>query len=341
MAKLSAMTKVHAYAALGPGQPLVPWTYEVDALQPHEVLIRVRACGICHSDIHMIDNDWRMSRYPLVPGHEVVGEVIEHGAAVSDLKPGTRVGVGWQRSSCGRCDDCMRGQDHLCNEITGVITHGYGGFASHLIVDSRYCFALPAELPTEAAGPLMCGGITVYSALRAAGMGSGLRIGVIGVGGLGHLAIQFASRLGNHVTAFTTTEAKAQEASQLGAHEAILVQDGKPTQRPAYPLHIVLNTVPAPLPVEVYLDLLRSDGVLCYVGVTTVPLTVPLWPLLVKRRRIMASPIGSRATIREMLELAAQFGIRPRVETFPLAEAQQAIAKVRQNAVRYRAVLLV
>jgi len=143
------------------------------------------------------------------------------------------------------------------------------------------------------------------------------------------------------VTAFTTTEAKAQEASQLGAHEAILVQDGKPTQRPAYPLHIVLNTVPAPLPVEVYLDLLRSDGVLYYVGVTTVPLTVPLWPLLVKRRRIMASPIGSRATIREMLELAAQFGIRPRVETFPLAEAQQAIAKVRQNAVRYRAVLLV
>lgn len=335
------MTTVQAYAAMGPGRPLEPWSYEVQSLKAGEVLVRVQACGICHSDVHMIDNDWQISRYPLVPGHEVVGEIVECGPGVTHLTPGMRVGVGWQRSSCGRCDDCLRGQDHLCDESTGVITHGHGGFASHLVIDGRYCFPLPPELPTEAAGPLLCGGITVYSALRAAGMGSGMRIGVIGVGGLGHLAIQFASRLGNHVTAFTTTEAKAQEAARLGAHDAILVRDGKPDHRPARPLHIVLNTVPVPTPVDAYLDLLASDGVLCYVGAPTAPLTVPVWPLLVKRRRIMGSPIGSRATIREMLELAALFGIRPQVETFPLAEVNQAIEKLRQNAIRYRAVLRV
>ncbi|MCS7089973.1 MAG: NAD(P)-dependent alcohol dehydrogenase [Verrucomicrobiota bacterium] len=332
--------RVNAYAALGPAQAVVPWSYEINDVQPHEVLVRVLACGICHSDVHMIDNDWGFSRYPLVPGHEIVGVVESVGAHVQTLQTGQRVGIGWQRSACGHCEDCLRGQDHLCDESTGVITHGYGGFASHVAVDARYCFPLPESLPTESAGPLLCGGITVYSALRAAGMGSGLRIGVVGLGGLGHLAIQFASRMGNHVTAFTTTEAKAYEASKLGAHDAILIRDGRPVRRPPRPLHIVLNTVPAPTPTDVYLDLLGSDGVLCYVGAPTTPLSVPLWPLLVKRRRIMGSPIGSRATIIEMLENAAAFGVRPMVETYPLARVNDALERVRRNVVRYRAVLL-
>ncbi|NGO39677.1 NAD(P)-dependent alcohol dehydrogenase [Limisphaera ngatamarikiensis] len=334
------MTQVEAYAALGPGQPLVPWSYEIQQLQPNEVLVRVRACGICHSDVHMIDNDWGFARYPLVPGHEVVGEVVAVGPLVTHLSPGMRVGIGWQRSSCGQCEDCLRGQDHLCDQSQGVITHGHGGFASHLAVDARYCFPLPNELPTEAAGPLLCGGITVYSALRAAGMGSGLRIGIIGMGGLGHMAIQFASRLGNHVTAFTTTEAKAREAAQLGAHDAILIRNDQPSRRPDRPLHIILNTAPVPTPVEPYLDLLASDGVLCYVGAPTAPISVPIFPLLVKRRRIMGSPIGSRATILEMLENAARFGVLPRVETFPMSKVNDALNRVRQNQVRYRAVLL-
>lgn len=332
--------KVNAYAAHAPGQPLQAWSYETPPLQAGEALVRVLACGLCHSDIHMIDNDWGITHYPLVPGHEIVGEVVEAGSAVTHLRRGMRVGIGWQRSACGQCEDCLRGQDHLCDESTGVITHGYGGFATHVVVDARYCFPLPDGLPTEVAGPLLCGGVTVYSALRAAGMGSGLRIGVIGVGGLGHMAILFASRLGNQVTAFTTTEAKAREAAELGAHEAILLRDGKPSGKPARPLHVLLNTAPVPIPVEDFLELLGSDGVLCYVGVPTAPLAVPLWPLLVKRRRIMASPIGSRGTIMEMLENAAVFGIRPRVETFRLAQVNEAIARVRQNAVRYRAVLL-
>lgn len=334
------MTKVNAFAALAPGRDLVPWSYDLQQLQPGEVLVRVLACGICHSDVHMIDNDWGIARYPLVPGHEIVGEVVELGPGVTHLSVGMRVGIGWQRSACGHCEDCLSGNDNLCDQNQGVITHGYGGFASHVAVDSRYCFPLPPALPTEAAGPLLCGGITVYSALRAAGMGSGLRIGIIGVGGLGHMAIQFASRLGNHVTAFTTTEAKAREAADLGAHEAILVREGQPVQRPARPLHIILNTAPVPTPVEPYLDLLRSDGVLCYVGAPTAPLSVPLWPLLVKRRRIMGSPIGSRATIFEMLDNAAFFGVLPKVETFPMAKVNEALARVRNNSVRYRAVLL-
>lgn len=332
--------KINALAVREKGQALAPWSYEAAAPQPHEVLVKVLACGICHSDVHMMDNDWRMATYPLVPGHEVVGVVLETGAAVRHLKPGTRVGIGWQRSACLQCEDCLRGNDNLCDHSTGVISHGHGGFADHLVMDANFCFPIPADVATEHAGPLLCGGITVYSGLRHAGMGSGLRVGVIGLGGLGHLAVRFARALGNSVTVFTTSPDKAEEAAKLGAHDAILVRDGQLSRPPAKPFHILLSTVPAALPCDLYLNLLSGDGVLCFVGVPGAPVSVPVFPLLVKRRRIMGSPIGSRAMIREMLENAARFGVRPIIETFPMSGANDAIAKVRNNSIRYRAVLL-
>jgi len=331
--------RIHAFAAPQPAQPLTPWSYESDGLQPDEVLLKVLACGICHSDVHMIDNDWALSTYPLVPGHEVVASVVERGSHVQHLEAGTRVGVGWQRSACLRCDDCLRGDENCCDRNTGVITHGRGGFADHFVMDSRFCFQLPDELPTDFAGPLMCGGITVYGGLRAGGMGSGQRIGIIGVGGLGHLAIQFAARLGNEVTVFTTSEDKAEEATRLGAHEAILVRQGRFSRKPGRPFHQILSTAPAALPCEPYLGLLATDGVLSFVGVPSEPLSVPVFPLIVKRRRIVGSPIGGRALMNEMLELAARLGVRPIIELFPLAEANAAIAKIRANTIRYRAVL--
>jgi uncharacterized zinc-type alcohol dehydrogenase-like protein len=331
--------KVQAYAALERGQSLTSWSYESQRLQPDEVLLRVRACGICHSDIHMIDNDWQISHYPIVPGHEVVAEVLEIGSSVTHLRAGARVGVGWQRSACLHCPDCLKGDENLCAASTGVISHGRGGFADHLVMDSRFCFALPDDLATNVAAPLLCAGITVYAALRAAGMRSGQQIGIIGVGGLGHLAVQFASKLGNRVTVFTTTDDKAEHAARLGAHEAIIVRRGELSAKPARPLDLILSTVPTAIPCDAYLNLLGSDGTLSFVGVPDAPLTIPVNLLLAKRRRVMASPIGGRAAMVEMLETAARFGIQPLIETFPLGDVNTALTKVRRNTVRYRAVL--
>jgi len=330
---------VNAYAALEHGQPLVAWNYDTPDLKPHEVLLRVLACGLCHSDLHMIDNDWKSSAYPLVPGHEVVGEVLQKGNALTHLRPGQRVGVGWQRSSCLHCEDCLRGNENLCNDHTGLITHGHGGFASHVVADGRFCFPLEDALPTEFAGPLMCGGITVYSGLRHAGMTSGQRIGIIGVGGLGHLAVQFASKLGNTVTVFTTSDEKAHHAARLGAHESIIVRRGSLAHPPKKPLDIILSTVPTSIPCELYLNLLAADGTLCFVGIPNEPVVIPLTPMLTKRRRVMASPIGGRAMMHAMLDVAARFAIQPTIERFPMSELNTAIAKLRRNSVRYRAVL--
>jgi uncharacterized zinc-type alcohol dehydrogenase-like protein len=332
--------RIRALAAAARRGELQPFEYDSPPLGPHDALIRVRACGICHSDVHMIDDDWRISRYPLVPGHEVVGEVVEAGDALEHLPPGTRVGVGWQRSSCLRCRDCLRGNEPHCPESRSVIGDGHGGFGDHLVVDGRFAFPLPAALPTEVAGPLLCGGITVYSALRHAGMGSGQEIGVVGVGGLGHLAVQFAARLGNRVTAFTTSQDKARAAEGLGAAAVVITRDGKVPKRLERPLDILVATAPAPLDWNAYVNLLGTDGVLTFVAASA-PATLRLDALLFRRRRVAGSLIGGRAEIAEMLELAALHRIAPVVESFPMGEANAAVRKVRDNTVRFRAVLRV
>jgi len=333
--------KIEGLAAKQRGATLEPYTFEVEPPGGYECIIKVLACGICHSDLHMMDNDWGVSEYPLVPGHEVVGEVLEIGPEVTHLKKGDRVGVGWQRSSCLQCRDCLRGNENLCDRNQSLIVTGAGGFANYLSADSRFAFSLPDGIDTKAAGPLLCGGITVYSALRYAGMSSGQEIGIIGVGGLGHLAVQFASKLGNRVTAFTTSQDKADFASKLGAKEAIVVKKGEKPPAPSRPLNILLSTVPSSLDWGAYVEFLDADGTFSIVGVPEEPLNVPLFSLLAKRRRIMSSPIGGRAMIMEMLSVAEEFGIEPMVEVFPMEKANEAIEKVRNNEVRYRAVLTV
>jgi uncharacterized zinc-type alcohol dehydrogenase-like protein len=331
--------RVNAYAALERGQQLVPWTYETQPLRPEQVLLRVLTCGLCHSDAHMIQNDWNATTYPIVPGHEVVGEIVETGGGLPHLRTGQRVGVGWQRSACLHCDDCLRGNENLCHEHTGLITHGHGGFADYMVADGRFCFELDDALPSEFAGPLLCGGLTVYSGLRCAGMSSGQRIGIIGVGGLGHLAVQFSSKLGNTVTVFTTSDEKAQQAARLGAAEAIIVRRGALSEPPRKPFDIILSTVPTAIPCELYLNLLGSDGTLCFVGIPNEPNLIPVRPLMAKRRRVMASPIGGRAMMREMLDAALRLAIRPTIEQHPMAEINTALARLRRNVIRYRAVL--
>jgi alcohol/geraniol dehydrogenase (NADP+) len=331
--------QINALAVLEKGADLQPLSFQAPPLKAFDCAIKVIACGICHSDIHMIHNDWGISRYPLVPGHEVIGEVVEVGAQVTHLKPGDRVGVGWQQASCMHCLDCLRGDHNLCDQAEGLIVSGYGGFADYMVVDSRFAFILPAGMSAESAGPILCGGITVYAGLRNAGMTSGQNIGVIGIGGLGHLAIQFASRLGNRVTAFTTSEDKAEFATQLGAHEAIVVPPGSSPPLPLRKLKVLINTANQGLDWLGYVNHLDSNGTFVFVGIPSEPLTIPITPLTSKQRRIMGSEIGSPAMITEMLQIVEQFGIQPMVETFPLAQANAVLQKVRDNKVRYRAVL--
>lgn len=329
---------IQAMAAFETGAELQRFTYDTPGLQPHEVLLKVISCGICHSDVHMIDNDWGMSRYPLVPGHEVVAEVVERGSLVTTFKAGQRVGVGWQRSADLTCEDCLHGDDNLCEASQGVISHGFGGFAEHLVMDSRFCFPIPDGIASDWAGPLLCGGVTVYAALRNAGMGSAGRIGIIGVGGLGHMAVQFASKLGNEVTIFTTSRDKAEEAARLGAHDAVITSPGE-RPRTKRRFDILLNTAPVHQDWNAYLRLLRAHGTLTFVGVPGGPAPIDLNMLMLKQRKVTASVIGSRGMITDMLHVADRFGVAPIIETFALADANAALAKVRENTVRYRAVL--
>lgn len=331
--------RVQSWAARQSAAPLEAFEFDIDRLEATEIVVEVSTCGICHSDIHMIDNDWRLTTFPLVPGHEVVGRVVEVGGAVAGLKPGMRVGVGWQRSACMQCRDCLHGNENLCDEHRGLIVGGHGGFASHLRVDGRFAFRLPDGIGDDTAGPLLCGGVTVYSALRSAGMTAGQGVGVIGVGGLGHLAVQFASRLGCHVTVFTSSQDKADEAERLGGHEAVLVAAGEAPPKPTRRLDVLLNTVAAKLDWTAYLEWLGSDGTLVLVAGPPQPLEIPFWALLGKRRRVMASPIGGRAVMHEMLELADRTGVEPLVEIFRMADVNAALDRVRANEVRYRAVL--
>jgi len=338
--------RIQAMAAKSQGDELVPWTYEQNALGPFDCLLRVLVCGLCSSDLHMVDNHWGMSRYPLVPGHEVVGEVTEIGSRVGQLSVGDRVGVGWQRSACFQCSDCVKGTEHLCNQgYQALLADGYGGFAEYMVADSRFCFPIPSGLPSEVAGPLLCGGITVYSALHAAGMTPGREpqeIGVIGLGGLGHLAIQFAAKSGHRVTVFTSSEDKATAASQLGAHRTILTQpDGRPAADPDRPLDLLISTVPSQLPWEAYVQAVRPGGALTFVGVPPGLAALPLDAIILQRRRLLTSSIAGRPLIRETLEVAARIGVRPTIETFPLADVNRAVRRLRDNRVRYRAVLMI
>jgi len=330
--------QVQGWAAFAPRAPLQPLEYPLAVGAPHEVLVEVEACGLCHSDVHMIDNDWRMSTYPLVPGHEVVGKVVAKGEAVEGLSLGQRVGIGWQASACMTCPQCLAGNENLCDQHQGLIVGGKGGFATHVKVDGRFAFPFPENLPVEA-GPLLCGGITVYSALRHAGMSSGQRIGVIGLGGLGHLAVLFASRLGNEVTVFTTTAQKAKEAERLGASWTVVVPPGGSPPSPQRRLSVLISTVPYPQDWVAYLNWLDADGTLVLVAGGPEPISVPFWALLGKRRRIMASPIGGRAILREMLDVAARLQVLPQVEVFPMTQVNEAIARLRANQLRFRAVL--
>ncbi|MBN2800296.1 MAG: NAD(P)-dependent alcohol dehydrogenase [Deltaproteobacteria bacterium] len=326
----------HGYAAAHPGAALSPHSWEPEALGEREVEVAISHCGLCHSDLHLVDNSWRVSAYPLVPGHEVVGKVTRVGASVRVLRVGQRVGVGWQSDSCGHCEYCLRGEENLCPELRATAIRRHGGLADHIAVDERFAHPIPEGLPSEAAAPLLCAGATVYAPLRRYASPSS-RVGVLGVGGLGHLALQFARAMGCEVTAFSTREEKAAEARAMGAHHFHTTASGPRRAKGA--LDLLLVTVHHDLDWRKWLNTLRPDGVLCFLGGPEQPLNIPPGALIGGQRTITGSAITGRAGMREMLAFASRNGIVPRTELMGMDQINEAMERLRRGEVRYRVVL--
>jgi uncharacterized zinc-type alcohol dehydrogenase-like protein len=332
------VTTIHAHAALEPKARLVPFQYEPGALGPHDVELEVTHCGLCYSDVHLIDDDWKKSRYPLVPGHEVVGRIVARGGEVRHLGIGQRVGVGWQHGSCGTCSYCLTGHDNLCPTQTATAVGHHGGLAQRMIADARFALAIPDALASDTTAPLLCGGVTVYAPMRRFHVTAGSSVGVVGIGGLGSMAIAIASKLGAEVTAFTSTPAKRDEALRMGAHAAVPSTDVKDVKKLADRFDLVLSTVHARVDYNTYLTTLRPNGALVLLGGGTGLLSISQ-PALLKQRIITTGEIGSRSAIAELLDLAARHAIVPIIEVAPMHEVQAQVDRLRANQVRYRAVL--
>ncbi|MBX3191877.1 MAG: NAD(P)-dependent alcohol dehydrogenase [Labilithrix sp.] len=307
--------------------PAPPAGYDVD--------VEIAHCSVCHSDVHLLDGDWGDVARPLVPGHEIVGRVVSAGESAG-LAEGTWVGIGWQAGSCGACGACLSGREQLCTggKVRTCVGRP-GGFATRVRADARFCFALPPEIDRATVAPLLCAGLTVFSPLERLGVGRGKRVGVVGVGGLGHLAIRFARAMGADVIGFDPDLGKRDLARDLGASD--LVDPRGPLPQGA--LDLLLVTTHAPLVWDDWMRALDLEGTACVVGVAAGKLEVSFDPLMDEQKSITGSVIGSPATMRRMLAFAAAHGIAPIVERMPLAEVNEAIARVRQGKARMRVVL--
>ncbi len=330
--------KINAYAAPAAKKPLKSFVYEPGQLKPDEVEIQITHCGICHSDVHMIDNDWGNAEFPLVPGHEIVGVVRAVGFAVKKLRVGQRVGVGWQASSCGNCDRCSTGDETLCAQNQGVIVRRHGGFADRVQVNSRFAIPIPDGLKSDVAAPLLCGGITVYTPLRAEKL-QGKRVGVIGIGGLGHMAIQFAAAFGCEVTAFSASPDKEREALKFGAHQFACTKEKDFFTKYAGSQDILLTTVTVDQDWNAWMQLLMPYGTLIVVGASPGALNINPFTLITGYKSVKGSMIGSPRLIKEMLEFAAFHKIGAQVEKLPMSQAEEGIRRVRAGKARYRIVL--
>ncbi|HEV2325898.1 MAG TPA: NAD(P)-dependent alcohol dehydrogenase [Terracidiphilus sp.] len=333
------MAQIRGLAVHAAGAELLPYHYDPGELGTQEVEIAISHCGICRSDLHLITNDWGNSHYPFIPGHEIIGTVAAVGLGVRTLKEGQRVGLGWQSNSCGECEWCARGLENLCPNSEATCVHRNGGYADSVRANARFVIPVPEALDSEKAAPLLCAGITVYSPLRTHGINPSSRVGVVGIGGLGHLAIQFARAFGAEVTAFSTSAAKEEEARALGAQHFVNTRETKHMKDMAGTQDFILNTANADEDWNTFVHALRPMGTLCFVGVPPSPVAIHAFPVISGKRAITGSPIGSPFGLREMLDVAARHGVKAQTEAFPMAKANEAIDKVRRSKVRYRAVL--
>lgn len=333
------MSEIHGLAVHAAGAHLLPYKYSPGELKANEVEIKISHCGVCHSDISLIDNDWGLSKFPFIPGHEIVGTVTALGSDVTDRKIGERLGVGWQADSCGICEWCRQGDEHLCAKAQPTCVGRNGGYADRIRVNSKFAIPVPEVLDSENVAPLLCGGITVYSPMRNHGVRPASRVGVIGIGGLGHIGLQFAKAFGAEVTAFSTSKDKEAEAKQLGAHHFVNTRDTGALKKVAGSFDFLLSTVSADQDWQGYVNALRPKGTMCFVGVPPSPVSLQVFPLISGQRSIAGSPTGSPRDLHEMLDVAARHGVKAITERFPMAKANDAVAKVKKNQIRYRAVL--
>ena len=330
---------IQAFAATAPKAPLQAFEYTPGALGDEDVEIAVESCGICHSDLSMLDNEWGFSDFPLVLGHEVVGRVVALGSQAKRLKLGDRVGLGWNASSCGACSPCLSGNQNLCGKSQGTIIGRHGGFATRVRSHWLWAAPLPEGLDALSAGPLLCGGITVFNPIVQFGVQPTDRVAVIGIGGLGHMALKFLRAWGCDVTAFTTSDAKREEALQLGAHRTLNSRDDGALAKAAGSFDFILNTTNVGLNWNSYIAALKPKGRLHHVGAVLEPMAINTFPLLMGQRSISGSPIGSPATVDTMLEFCARHSISPVTENFPLSRVNDAIEHLRSGKARYRVVL--
>lgn len=330
---------IRAYAAHAAGAPLQPFAYDPGALRPGQIEIDVIACGVCHSDLSMLGNEWQMTAYPLVPGHEVVGRVRSVGAGVRHLQVGDTVGLGWFSGSCMTCPQCLGGDHNLCAHAEQTIVARHGGFADRVRCDAAWAMPLPEGLDARKAGPLFCGGITVFNPIVQYRVQPTDRVGVIGIGGLGHLALQFLNKWGCEVTAFTSSASKRDEDRRMGAHHVVDSRDAAALGTLAGSLDFVLSTVNADLDWDLYLSVLAPKGRLHVVGVVPSPIPVPAFTLIGGQRGVSGSPVGAPGTVRRMLEFCARHRIEALTEHFPMTRVNDALEHLRAGKARYRLVL--
>ncbi|MCT9820658.1 NAD(P)-dependent alcohol dehydrogenase [Microbacterium sp. W1N] len=343
----TAARTVHAYAAPSATEPLVPVTIERRPVGPRDVLIEIRYAGICHSDIHTVRGDWGPITYPQVVGHEIVGEVVEVGDEVTARAVGDRVGVGCMVGSCRECENCLAGMENYClkgNTGTyaavdrdGSITQG--GYSTHIVVDTDFVLRVPESIPYEAAAPLLCAGITTYSPLAHWKAGPGTKVAVVGMGGLGHMAVKIAAALGAEVTVLSQTTSKEADSLAFGATRHLATADPSVLKQLRNSFDLIINTVSAPLDLDAYLRLLRLDGTMVNVGAPPEALPLHVFTLFGNRRSFAGSSIGSIAETQEMLDFCAAHDIAPAVELISAEQINEAYERVLASDVRYRFVI--
>jgi len=330
---------IKAYAALEQGGKLEAYEYDPGELAADQVEISVEHCGICHSDLSMLNNEWGMTSYPFVPGHEVVGKIVAVGSRVTSLTVGQTVGLGWHSGYCLKCSSCHSGDQNLCNEAQGTIIGRHGGFADKVRADESSVIPLPEGLDESMIAPLFCAGVTVFSPLLELNIKPTDTVGIIGIGGLGHLAVQFLRAWGCEVWAFTSSEEKKAEAIELGAHYTVNSKNKDELKALTGKFDLLLSTVNVKLNWNQYLNTLAPKGKLHFVGATLEPLDLNVFSLMSAQRSVSSSPVGSPQTMKTMLEFAKRHQIEPKVERYRFDQVNEAIERLESGKAHYRIVL--
>jgi uncharacterized zinc-type alcohol dehydrogenase-like protein len=333
------MPEIHALAARKPKGPLEPFSYDPGPLGPDQVEITVRYCGVCHSDLSMYNNDWGLTTYPFVPGHEAIGAVAAVGDQVRAVAVGQTVGLGWNSGSCLYCRPCLTGNHNMCVRLQQTIVGRHGAFATRVRCHWVWATPIPEGIDLAKAGPLLCGGITVFNPLLQESVLPTHRVGVIGIGGLGHMALQFFNKWGCDVTAFSSSTAKSDEIRKLGAHHILDTHSADALKRAAGAFDFILSTVAVKLDWPLYIEMLAPKGRLHVVGVAPEPIPVPVFPIIAAQRSVGGSPSGSPATVQSMLDFCVRHGVAAVVEELPMSQATEALARLEAGKAHYRLVL--